>query len=85
MITKFNQKELMSTNDLSIQIQVCNILKQNSIDYKIKVVDRNASSLSSRNRTKGGSFGERLDIEKEYIIFVKKNDLEMAQFIINKK
>lgn len=57
-----NHKELTSTYDINLQIKVCRLLEQNNIGYKIKVVDRNASSISARNRSRMGSFEEKLYI-----------------------
>jgi hypothetical protein len=85
MISRFNRRELVSTYDISVQSRIRNVLDNNHIPYMIKIIDRNAaSSISSRNRTRMGLFGEKINIEKEYIILVNKSDLEMAQLLIKK-
>jgi hypothetical protein len=85
MISRFNRAELVSTYDISVQSKIRNVLDDNHIPYVVKTMDRNAaSSFSSgnRNRNRMGSFGEKINLEKEYMIFVNKNDLEMAQLLI---
>jgi hypothetical protein len=83
MISRFNRAELVSTYDISVQSKIRNALDDNHIPYVVKTMDRNAaSSFSSGNRNRMGSFGEKINLEKEYMIFVNKNDLEMAQSLI---
>lgn len=83
MISFLNKKELICTYDSNDQIQITQILKENHVPYQIKVTDRNsASPLSARNRNFFGSFQEKITIEKEYRIYVKKEDYELADHLI---
>lgn len=79
----FNKKELIVVFDMEEQERIKQILEQNSIPYTVKVCNRRSSSsvaLGSRGRT--GSLGEKLDLEYEYQIFVKKEDFERAQNLL---
>lgn len=86
MITSLNRRELICTFDFNVQARIRNILNENNIPYKIKIIDRNSSSpSSSRNRSNLGTLGEKVHIEKEYIVYVQKNDFDHAQRLIQQK
>lgn len=73
MVNILNQKELISTFDMKRMNQIVSKLCEHGIDYRVKTVDRNQSPVRPvRNRAFFGSFGEKVEIEKEYSIFVKK-------------
>lgn len=83
MITLFNRKELISTYDMGEQSEIRDILAQNKIDYDIKTLNRKSpSSLAAGSRARTGTFGEKLDLEYEYTIYVKKDDYEEAAYLI---
>ena len=59
------------------------VLSNNSIDYYVKTVNRkNPSPLSSGSRARTGTLGEKMNLEYEYIIYVKKTDYENACSLI---
>lgn len=85
MITIFNRKELVSTYSMGEQAKVRNILADNHIDYFVKTINRKSSSpLAAGTRARTGTFGENLDLEYEYIIYVKKQDFKEAQHLLKK-
>lgn len=73
MITIFNRRELISTFDIDEQARIRSILAHNDIDYTVKTVDINRDNhFDHRN-------------QYEYIIYVKKDDLDEAICLINKR
>lgn len=83
MITIFNRKELITTFDMKKQADVRNILKGNDIDYDIRTINRKSPSpMAAGSRARTGTFGERLEFEYEYTIFVKKTDYDTACYLI---
>ena len=85
MITIFNRKELCITYSMKEQAEIRNKLSQNNIAYSIRVINRMSPSLfGSGIRSRAGSFGQNMDFNYEYIIYVHKKDYEEAKHIINK-
>lgn len=85
MITIFNRKELFITYSMKKQSEIRDALYNNNIDYQIKTVDRmSPSPFSSGSRGRVGTFGQNMNINYEYIIYVRKTDYDNAKFIINK-
>ncbi|HIS62381.1 MAG TPA: hypothetical protein IAC14_09090 [Candidatus Scybalomonas excrementigallinarum] len=83
MITILNRKELCTTYDLQKQAQVRDILGQNNIDYIVKTVNRKSSSpLEAGTRVRTGTLGEDFALENEYVIYVKKEDYDLAYSLI---
>ena len=83
MINTFNRRELSSTFDMKKQAEICNILSNNSIDYYVKIISRKSPSpISSGSRAYTGTLGENLNMEYEYVIYVKKADYENACYLI---
>lgn len=79
MLTIFNQKELVRTYNMKQQAELRDILAQNHIDYTVKVVNRKSPSpFDAGSRARTGTFGESLQMENEYIVYVYKNDYEKA-------
>lgn len=86
MITIFTRKELISTYDMKRQAEVRDLLAQNDIPYTIKVINRKSPSpFDAGSRARTGTLGENLQMEYEYIIYVKKTDYEKADAIVNGK
>ncbi|MBW4846288.1 MAG: hypothetical protein KZY87_11990 [Lachnospiraceae bacterium] len=86
MITIFNRKELISTFDMQRQAKIRDLMVQYSIPYSIKVINRKSPSpFDAGSRARTGTFGENLQLEYEYIIYVKKIDYEKANAIIDGK
>lgn len=79
MITIFNRKEVMNTFSMEQQSKIREILRNNDIDYKYKVIN-----LNNANRGHGMSLGMNEDYSREYYIYVHKKDYDRAQFIISK-
>lgn len=79
MITIFNRKELLSTFNMQEQADIRRLLTDNKIDYYVKIINRKSPSpFSGESRSIVGTFGERLEFEYEYMIYVKKVDFEKA-------
>ena len=85
MITIFNRKELFITYSMKKQSEIRDALYNNNIDYQIKTIDRmSPSPFSSGSRGRVGTFGQNMNINYEYIFYVRKIDYDNAKFIINK-
>ncbi|MBU3877611.1 hypothetical protein HGO97_017550 [Faecalicatena sp. AGMB00832] len=83
MITVMNRKELIATYDMRVQSEVRDLLAHNHIDYQVKVVNRKSSSpIGPGMRAYTGTMGEKLDMEGEYIIYVKKDEYDAAWEVI---
>lgn len=86
MISIFNRKELMVTYNNKQQAECREKLRAASIDYKVKVINRRSSSVFlAGDRARSGSFGEKTELENEYILYVKRADYENAVLAIKKK
>lgn len=86
MITIFNRKELVTTFDMKKQVKVRDLLVQFKIPYTVRVLNRKSPSpFDAGSRARTGTFGENLQLEYQYTIFVKKVDYEKANAIINGK
>ena len=86
LITIFNRKELIITFDMQRQAKIRDLMVQYSIPYSIKVINRKSPSpFDAGSRARTGTFGENLQLEYEYIIYVKKIDYEKANAIIDGK
>lgn len=85
MITIFNRKELCITFSMKEQSEIRCALSNNDIDYQIKTVDRmSPSPFSIGSRGRVGSFGQNMNVNYEYIFYVRKIDYDNAKLIINK-
>ena len=85
MINLFNRAELKATFDMAEQARIRALLASNGIEYTVKTADRkSAGSFSPASRGRSGSFGENQQFMLEYIIYVKKADLQRAKAIIEK-
>ena len=86
MIAIFNRKELISTYDMKKQAEVRDLLSQFKIPYSIKVINRKSPSpFDAGSRARTGTFGENLQLEYQYIIFVRKEDYDKADAVISGK
>ena len=81
MITIFNRKELISTCDMKQQAEICRRLADKKIKYQLRVINRKSPSpFEAGTRARTGTFGEKLELEYQYTIFVHKKDYEYACF-----
>lgn len=78
MITIFNRRELTITFSMEQQSNIRSMLKLNKINYTLRIVNTNGSS-----RTRFGTFGQNMDFAHEYIFYVHKNDLPIAQAFLS--
>lgn len=86
MITIFNRKELLSTNEMQRQAQARQRLADSGIDYQVKVINRKSPSpLAAGSRAYTGTFGEKLEFAYTYIIYVKRTDFSRARAVIEGK
>lgn len=68
------------------QAEVKAILSQNKIKYFVRIINRmSPSPFSKGTRARMGSFGQNMDLNYEYIIYVHKKDYEQAKYLIGKK
>lgn len=85
MITILNRKEVCVTFDMARQAEVRNILQGAGIDYTVKTVNlKSPSPIVAGSRARTGTFGENLNLECEYRIFVHKDDYEEALHLIHR-
>ena len=83
MISIFNRAELLITYDLNQLNRARDALSQAGIDYQYRTKDLASPSpfdVGSRSRT--GSFGMDRDACVEYKLYVRKDDLSLAQSLI---
>lgn len=74
----FNKEDVYIGYSLGELSKVREILEKEGIKYIYKVIN-----YSGTSRSKFGSFGTKMDYEKQYIVSVKKNDYEKAKYLIN--
>ncbi len=83
MFTIFNRRELAITFDMKKQYEIRECLSSNGIEYRVRTVNRGSSSpVAYGVREEAGTFGMDLAKMYEYIIYVKKADLEKARYLI---
>lgn len=82
MIHIFNRAELLTTFDVARQSRVRDILAANRIDCRVKVVNRAAPAggFGARARTRVPL--QNYAAQCEYIIYVKRSDLDAAAYLI---
>lgn len=84
MITIFNRKELISTYEMKKQGEIRALLDAEGIDYSVRVINRNSPSpFAAGSRARTGTYGEKLELEYEYTIFVRRRDYENARFVLH--
>lgn len=81
MITIFNRQELITTFSMDVQAGVRDTLTQNGIEYRIKT---HSHSFGRYARKRTGSCRVNSEYAYEYIIYVHRDDLEKAQYLISK-
>lgn len=83
MLTVFNKRELIITFDMKKQYEIREILSDNGIEYSVRTVNRGSSSpVAFGIREDAGTYGMDIARMYEYIIYVKKADLEKAGYLI---
>jgi hypothetical protein len=83
MITVFNRRELLITYDFDRQAEVRGLLGSAGITYALRIFNRNSAPFGGGSRARYGSFGERLELQNEYKIYVHKKDYDLAVALIN--
>ena len=83
MLTIFNRKELLLTDDMKRQSDVRDLLAQNSINYAVKTISRQSPTVPDSSPHAPGSFGIDLSRAYEYRIYVRKSDYEKAKSLIH--
>ena len=86
MITIFNRIEIFSTYSMKEQAKIRGILSRHNIKYYIRTINTMSSSIFGGvgNRARTGSFGQNMDLNYQYIIYVHKRDYDIAKHVINK-
>ena len=81
MITPFNRAELLITYDLNRLNQVRYALEAAGLDYQYKTKDlASPSMLEGLFRT--GTFAMNNDARVEYKLYVRREELELAQALL---
>lgn len=78
MIYLFNRRELLTTTSVERQANVCNILADNKIPYRVRV----RSNTGGVSRSRMVMPGTKMEYMYQYYIYVKKTDYEKANFLI---
>lgn len=79
------KKELILCNNLEVLTKIGMRLKENDINYKIRIVNnfaRNASAFSGEYSTARGVIGLHSDKSKLYYVYVSRREYEKASFMI---
>ncbi|MDD3339081.1 MAG: hypothetical protein PHS82_09530 [Lachnospiraceae bacterium] len=80
----WGKKELMCTFSIAQRTRVKDMLDEQGITYSCKTVNRRSPSpFSAGNRSRTGTFGENLENEYEYYLYVKKEDYARACSLLN--
>lgn len=58
-------------------------LEQSGIPYRWKVNETSSSPIGRANMRSHGSIGLNLDVAKQYSLYVKKEDVQQAEHIMN--
>ena len=82
MITIFNRKELIITNDMRRQADIRYILEGNGIDYIVRTTNMQTAPMMGGSRGRTGSFQINQNYSYEYKIYVRKKDYERAKHLI---
>lgn len=78
----FHKTELLTTFDQRLYQETTAKLAAAKIDHRVKW---HSDASSGRQRGAFGSFGEDPRLSTQYYIYVKKQDLEQAQYILRKQ
>ena len=85
MIMIWNRKLIYQGIDIEKASRIRSFLSQNDIKYSYKTVNSRGSSMFGLGRGHTGSFGEKIEYNYHYYIYVHKNDYDKAIWIINKR
>lgn len=77
----WERKEALITGDAALYYAVKAALEEHHIKFEGKSESRNFHGLNAR-RAILGTFGENLELENQYYIYVGKDDLEQAKYLI---
>ena len=83
MIAFFNRRELIITDDLREVNNIRELLLANKIEYLVKDSDQTAAKTlgAGRARTSTFTLGRK---QAYYVIYVHKDDLEYAKYLLRK-
>ena len=85
MITALNRENVYIGFDLQEFNRIREILEANQIDYAQKVNNHAGSwALEGTIRGGAGSFGQNIDFQYEYEIYVHKKDYQKTKYLIRK-
>ena len=80
----FSKRELITTFSMKEQAQVRELLHNNDIKYKCKIINRNSASPFGSSRARTGTLGQNMELTYEYIFSVNKKDYEKAKSILGR-
>ena len=83
MIHIFNRRELIITGDLREVNNIRELLLANRIEYLVKDFNRRTANSvgAGRARTSAFTLGRN---QEQYVIYVHKEDLEYAKYLLRK-
>lgn len=84
MITVFNRAEVCITYNTDEQCRVRSILADHGIEYRVKAKNLTSPSVFGiGSRERHGTIGINMDYAYEYIIYVQKQDYDLAVHLIH--
>lgn len=80
----FNFKEVIATYSFENYIRISELLRNNEIIFRTRIIDSEGSSPLDNRRAVRGSLGLNQKYAKEYKVYVKKQDFLDAEGLIHK-
>lgn len=81
----WNRREVYMGNSLEDFARVRQTLALNGIRYDCRVIDHSSPGPFGSDRARFGTLGLNLSILKYYYVYVHKDSLEKAGYLINKR
>lgn len=77
----WERNEALMTGDAALYYAVKAALQEHHITFEGKTINRNFHGLNA-GRPILGTFGENPELENQYYIYVRKDDLEQAEYLV---
>ncbi len=79
----FNFKEVIATYSYENYVRISELLRNNEILFRTRIIDTEAAGPFDNRRGARGSLGTNQKYTKEYKVYVKRQDLEDAKGVIH--
>lgn len=81
----FNKKDLYIGYSIDDFSNIIHILKKEGIKYSYKIISHSTQWFGVMGTTRGhfGNTGTNINFDKQYVISVKKDDYEQAEYLIH--